>query len=317
MYTITEPKLQVLFEQVQQGYTMPITIQVSGDASGQLLHSQSQEVLQPNGDLVLEVSDTTDVAYTLSHELLHMRFVTTGYPQLQYHLLTGTPELDRQHYATATALASAALHLLVGRWQRANGFLGASQEAQLRAGFAAVLTPEPAAGDQLLIYRSLSLFDHMTLFSDGGDAAQRDEFKRQFPRAYPLAAALYETLTAKPIDSPFAYRRAVVNLFGRFNALIAAVGYAPLNNAEFATVPPVLSQRQLRLALNQVFELKHSAYRDRETKQPAYVALGKGDGQNAFVLPVKETSPEAFQQLYQQPLGDLLQAYHLDYTVRE
>ncbi|MFD1486135.1 hypothetical protein ACFQ5J_12955 [Lacticaseibacillus baoqingensis] len=316
MYTITDPQLKALFDQVQSGYTMPITIQVSGEASGQLLHSQSREVLQPDGTLVIEITDTTDVAYTLSHELLHMLYAASGYPQLQYHLLTGTPELDRQHYATATALSSAALHLLVAQWQRENGFLGADQSAQLQAGFAAVLTPEPQAGDQLLIYRSLSLFDHMTLFAAGGDATQRAQWQQRFPRAYPLAAALYATLTTKPNDSPFAYRRAVVNLFGRFNALIAAVGYAPLNNAEFATVPPVLSKRQLRLALNQVFELKHSAYRDQATKQLAYVALGKGDGQNAFVLPLKETTPEAFQQLYQEPLGAVLDQYHIDYTVR-
>ncbi len=316
MTELKDPQLQALFEHVQQGYTMPVRLDISGAASGQLLHSQSQERLQPNGELLVQVTDTTDVAYTLSHELMHMDYAANGYPQLQYHLLTGMPELDRQHYATATALSAAALHIVIAGWQRAHGFLGATQEAQLSAGFESVLTPEPAEGDQLLIYRSLSLFDHMTLFADGGSREQHAQWQQRYPRALAIASALYATLTTKPIASPFAYRRAVVNLFGRFNALIQAAGFQPLDNAEFATLPPVLSARQLRLSLNQVFELKHSAYRDRETKQPAYVAMGKGDGQNAFVLPLKDTSPAAFQSLYQQPVGELLEAYHLDYTVR-
>lgn len=286
MTELTNPEVQTLFERVQQGYTMPVRIEVAGPASGVLLHSQSQEKLQPNGELLVQVSDTTDVDYTLSHELLHMAYAAEGYPQLQYQLLTGTPELDRQHYATATALSSAVLHLVIARWQRDHGLLGETQFAQLTAGFADVLPDETPQGDQLLIYRSLSLLDHMTLFEDGGSADQKADWQRRYPQALAIASALYQTLTTKPIDSPFAYRRALVNLFGRFNALIQAAGFAPLDNAEFVTVPPVLSSRQLRLSLNQVFELKHSAYRDRATKKPAYVALGKGDGQNAFVLPV-------------------------------
>ena len=53
-------------------------------------------------------------------------------------------------------------------------------------------------------------------------------------------------------------------------------------------------------------------------KQPAYVAMGRSDDQNAFVLPLSEnaTTPEAFQQLYQQPLNDVLAQYQLDYTIR-
>lgn len=316
MTAIENPELQSLFERVQQGYTMPVRVEIQGPASGVLRHSQSQEALQPNGDLLVQVSDTTDVDYTLSHELLHMYYATSGYPQLQYHLLTGTPELDRQHYATATALSSAALHLMIAAWQREHHLLGDAQLAQLGAGLTESLSPEPAAGDQLLIYRSLSLFDHMTLFVDGGAEDQRAQWQQRYPQALAIATALYQTLTAKTLDSPFAYRRAVVNLFGRFNALIQAAGYQPLDNAEFATLPPVLSQRQLRLSLNQVFELKHSAYRDRATKQRGYVAIGKGDGQNAFVLPLKKTAPADFQQLYQQPLGELLATYQLDYTVR-
>lgn len=316
MSEITNPQLQELLTTIQKGYTMPIKVEIDGPASGVLVHSQSDEQLAANGDLVVHVSDTTDVDYTLSHELLHMYFTVGGYPQLQYHLLTGTPEVDRQHYAVATALSSAAIHIVIAAWQRAHDLLGVNQETKLIKGFEETLSPEPAAGDQLLIYRTVSLLDHMTLFENGGAHDQRTAWAAKYPRAYEIASALYDTLTVKSLDTPFAYRRAVVNVFGRFNALMSVHGYRPLDLAEFVTVPPVLSARQLRLSLNQVFELKHSAYRDEATKQEAFVALGKGDGQNAFVLPLKDTTPAAFQTLYQRPVGELLKEYDCDYSMR-
>lgn len=316
MVEIQNPILNDLFAKIQPGYTMPIKFDISGTPADKLVHSQSQEVLQPNGDLLVQIKDSPDVEYTLSHELMHMYLATSGYPQVQYHLLTGTPEVDKQHYATATALSTAALHAVVAEWQRAHGFLGEKQFDLLKKGFAAAIPPEPAGGDNLVIYRSLSLFDHMTLFVDGGTDAQKAQWENDFPQAYPLAQDLYQTLTQKALDTPFAYRRAVVNLFARFNALVQAARFQPLDNDEFATLPPVLSQRQLRLSLNQVFTLKHSAYRDRQTKQLAYVALGKGDRQNAFVLPLTDTSPAAMQSLYQQPLGEILDQYHIDYSLR-
>lgn len=316
MVEIENPILNDLFKQIQPGYTMPVKFEISGTPADKLIHSQSQEVLQPNGDLVVQIKDSPDVDYTLSHELMHMYLATTGFPQVQYHLLTGTPEVDKQHYATATALSTAALHAVVADWQREHGFLGDKQLDLLEKGFASALPKEPAGGDNLLIYRGLSLFDHMTLFVDGGTDDQQAQWQQDFPQAYPLAKDLYQTLTEKALDTPFAYRRAVVNLFARFNALVQAAGFQPLDNDEFATLPPVLSKRQLRLSLNQVFTLKHSAYRDRQTKQLAYVALGKGDRQNAFVLPLKDTTPAAMQSLYQQPLGEILNQYQLDYSVR-
>lgn len=178
MVEIENPILNDLFKQIQPGYTMPVKFEISGTPADKLVHSQSQEVLQPNGDLVVQIKDSPDVDYTLSHELMHMYLATTGFPQVQYHLLTGTPEIDKQHYATATALSTAALHAVVADWQREHGFLGDTQLDLLEKGFAEALPKEPAGGDNLLIYRGLSLFDHMMLFVDGGTDDQQAQWQR-------------------------------------------------------------------------------------------------------------------------------------------
>lgn len=258
------------------------------------------------------MTDTTNADYTLSHELLHLLYQMKGYPQLQFHLLSGDPQVDDQLYATSTALYNAAVHMLIVAWQREHELITDAVVAQVLAGFKQNVPAE--ADDQLVIYRILSLLDLLG-FLDGKLPA---DLAAAYPQALPYAQELFQLINEQKLDSPFGLRRAIVHLFSRFDALIEQLGYQPTNDQEFATLSPVLSKRQLRLTLDQVYLIKHSGYRDRETKQPAYVAMGRSDDQNAFVLPLSEnaTTPEAFQQLYQQPLNDVLAQYQLDYTIR-
>lgn len=316
MAEIDNPLLQQLFDEVKAGYAMPIQLQISDDKAGVLRHDQSRELLSEDGALRIEILDSTALDYTLSHELLHMYFATKGFPQLQFHVLSGTPDLDRQYYAVATSLFRAVLHVQVVAWQREHDLITDQVEALITAGFQADVPAESADTPQLLVYRMVSLLDQLVFFGGGSDA-QQASWQAAFPEAYPLAVELYQGLTAKPVDTPFALRRAVVKLFGQFDALVAVHGYQPVPLDEFATLPPVLSARQLRLSLNQLFELKHSEYRDMETKDQAYIALGSSDGQNAFVLPLTNPQPAFFQGLYQQPLAEVFKQYHIDYTVRE
>jgi hypothetical protein len=307
-----QENVQVLLDEVKQHYDHPLEVVIQGEASGVLTHDQSHQRLKKDGTLEVVVTDTTNADYTLSHELLHLLYQMKGYSQLQFHLLSGDPQVDDQLYATSTALYNAAMHMLVVAWQREHGLITDAVVAQVLAGFKQNVPAE--ADDQLVIYRILSLLDLLG-FLDGKLPA---DLAAAYPQALPYAQELFQLINEQKLDSPFGLRRAIVHLFSRFDALIEQLGYQPTNDQEFATLSPVLSKRQLRLTLDQVYLIKHSGYRDRDTKQPAYVAMGRSDDQNAFVLPLSEnaTTPEAFQQLYQQPLNDVLAQYQLDYTIR-
>lgn len=307
-----QENVQVLLDEVKQHYDHPLEVVIQGEASGVLTHDQSHQRLKKDGTLEVVVTDTTNADYTLSHELLHLLYQMKGYPQLQFHLLSGDPQVDDQLYATSTALYNAAVHMLVVAWQREHGLITDAVVAQVLAGFKQNVPAE--ADDQLVIYRILSLLDLLG-FLDGKLPA---DLAAAYPQALPYAQELFQLINEQKLDSPFGLRRAIVHLFSRFDALIEQLGYQSTNDQEFATLSPVLSKRQLRLTLDQVYLIKHSGYRDRDTKQPAYVAMGRSDDQNAFVLPLSEnaTTPEAFQQLYQQPLNDVLAQYQLDYTIR-
>ena len=311
------PAVQAIIDDVQSHYAHSLSIVVEGPASGQLEHEQSQQEVLPDGTLQIRVTDTTNVEYTLSHELLHLLLQMKGFPQLQYHLLTGHPDLDDQLYATSTSLYNVAAHALIVAWQRENNVIDETVESQVLAAFNTTVPAETPDTENLIIFRILSLVDILSFFN-GGSADQQVVWQSAYPHAYPYAQQLYTQMMAKTPDTPFTFRRAVVQLFAQFDEILNQLGYEPTTNPEFATIPPVLSERQLRLTLNQVFELKHSDYRDRTTKERAYVALGSSDHQNAFVLPLKgkDATPEAFQLLYQRPLHDILDQYQIDYTLR-
>ncbi len=301
-------KLQPLFEEVQKRYTMPIEVVIDGPASGVLTHAQSHQELLANDHLQITVSDTTNVDYTLSHELLHMRFTAAGFPPLQFHLASGDPDVDQQFFAVATALYDAALHGQIKAWQQKLGLWDEAVEKQLTDGYVQTLGLD-ASG--LSVFRTLTALDACVMIGTFGD------WTSAAPEEAEAAQQLYMLLQDKPLGTPFAFRRAVVKLWRQFDNVLTQHGYQATLNDEFATLPPVLSERQLRLAVNQTYEIRHSAMRDRTTKHRAYVAQAKGDGQNAFVLPLQSESPEAFQDLYRRPLKEVLDQYQLDYTIRE
>ncbi|MFD1670532.1 hypothetical protein ACFQ5M_00310 [Agrilactobacillus yilanensis] len=283
------------------------------------MHDQSQQIPHKDGTLEIKVTDTTNVNYTLSHELWHMLLKFQGYSQLQFPLTTGTPQLDEQIGATATALYNAAAHVLILAAQKEAGLIDERVESAFMAGvYNSVPAEDPNdKQDQLLIFRVLSLLDTF-VFWQGNLNDLSNDLLLKYPESFPYAKQLYQTLTAKKIDGPFAFRRSVVALFKAFANILETLGYVPLNHAEFAVLTPVFSQRQLRLTLNQTLEVLHSEYTNLKTHQRAYVAVGKTDRQAAFVFEnlAPETSPAQFQQLYEQPLEKVLKANQITYGIR-
>lgn len=307
-------QVQILLDEVKTHYTMPVDVVIDGPASGVLTHQQSGQKLLANGHLELRVSDTTNVDYTLSHELLHMKLVTDGFPPLQYRLATGDPAVDQQFFAVGTTLYDAVMHVAIRAEQAKLGVLTDPVLKQLAAGVTASLPKQPRA-DQL-VYCIMTLLDALVMF-EGGSKGQLKYWQVNYPDALPLAQDLYQTLMAKPCSTPFDFRRMVLRVWRQFDQMLQKHGFQETANAEFATLPPILSERQLRLALNQTFEVLHSEMTDRATKKRAYIAMGKGDRQNAFVLPLADLSAEGFQQLYQTPLKTVLLQYKVDYAIRD
>lgn len=142
--------------------------------------------------------------------------------------------------------------------------------------------------------------------------------KKKYPEALAAAQKIYQEIMTKPIKSPFDMRRSIVKIYSRFDQQMQDWGLPALHNNEYTTLSPVLSDRQLRLSLRQVFEIYHSDMKERGTSKRAYVGIRRSDGQNSFTMPAPNPeSPEEFKRIYAQPVKKFLEEHSIPYIVRK
>ncbi len=307
---------QALLDQVNSLYPEgSVFVQFHGDKSGYVRHDQATQQTIP-GALVIIVTDLTAPNYTASHELLHLLMLLKGFPQTFFQLSLGDKELDEQMMIMSTDLYNIAMHRVVVAEQRKHGFITDEIEEQYLKGIEHTLTPEKEEDDERTL-RLLTLLDALVFYGD-----HISKYEKTLAEKYPLALAaakkMYAEITKKPIKSPFDMRRSIVKIYSLFDQQMQEWGLPALHNNEYTTLSPVLSARQLRLEMRQVFEIYHSDMKERGTDKRAYVGLRRSDGQNSFTLPVPaQNAPEEFKKIYDQPVKEFLEQNSIPYIVRK
>lgn len=307
---------QALLDQVNSLYPEgSVFVQFHGDKSGYVRHDQATQQTIP-GALVIIVTDLTAPNYTASHELLHVLMLLKGFPQIFFQLSLGDKELDEQMMIMSTDLYNIAMHRVVVAEQRKHGFITDETEEQYLKGIEHTLTPEKEEDDERTL-RLLTLLDALVFYGD-----HISKYEKTLAEKYPLALAaakkMYTEITKKPIKSPFDMRRSIVKIYSLFDQQMQEWGLPALHNNEYTTLSPVLSARQLRLEMRQVFEIYHSDMKERGTDKRAYVGLRRSDGQNSFTLPAQtQNAPEAFKKIYDQSVQEFLEQNSIPYIVRK
>ena len=307
---------QALLDQVNSLYPEgSVFVQFHGDKSGYVRHDQATQQTIP-GALVIIVTDLTAPNYTASHELLHLLMLLKGFPQIFFQLSLGDKELDEQMMIMSTDLYNIAMHRVVVAEQRKHGFITDEIEEEYLRGIEHTLTPEKEEDDERTL-RLLNLLDALVFYGD-----HLSKYEKTLAEKYPLALAaakkMYAEITKKPIKSPFDMRRSIVKIYSLFDQQMQEWGLPALHNNEYTTLSPVLSARQLRLEMRQVFEIYHSDMKERGTDKRAYVGLRRSDGQNSFTLPVPaQNAPEEFKKIYDQPVKEFLEQNSIPYIVRK
>lgn len=299
--------------------TGSVFVQFHGDKSGYVRHDQAETTSLPGG-LVITVTDLTEPNYTASHELLHLLMTLRGFPQIFFELSLGEKQLDEQMMIMATDLYNTVAHQVVVQQQREHGFINEKIEQEYFLGITKTLTDENGKDDGERTMRLLTLLDALVFYAGGHMTAEQDaELQRRYPVAYASAQLLYDKVMTKPVKSPFTMRRTVVKLFRLFDEQMQQWGLPALHNNQFTSLSPVLSKRQLRLEVAQVYDIYHSEMKERESNRRAYVVLGKNDQQNAFVLPAPkdEYSSDQMLKFYHQPVEDLLKSQNVPFILRK
>ncbi|WP_137597704.1 IpaB/EvcA family protein [Paucilactobacillus kaifaensis] len=307
---------QSLLDQVNKVYPGTVLVHFGDTKTGYLRHDQAkQEAL--TGGLVITVTDVTAPNYTASHELLHLLMLLSGFPQIFFNVTFGDDKLDEQLMIMATDLYDIAMHLVVVAEQRKHQLIDQEIETLYLKGIDNTITVEKDGDDDERTLRLLTLLDAMVFYGDHFDQV-KSHIQERYPQALQAAQKLYHDLTDKPIDSPFSMRRTIVKLFKQFDDQLTRWHLPALHNNEFTTLSSVLSERQLRLEVRQMFEIFHSEMIDRQSGEKAYIGLNRNDRQNSFVLtPPKDNSVDFFKDIYSQSVKDLFETLKMPYIVRK
>nr|WP_282802453.1 IpaB/EvcA family protein [Secundilactobacillus kimchicus] len=311
--------VQSLINAVDDLFDGKVEVQFIGDLqSGYVRHDQAQTV-QDKNQITVQISDLSAPNYTASHELLHLLMTLRGFPQAYFALSSGNDELNQQLMMMGTELYDIVAHQVVVSEQRRHGLITPEVEAMYLKGVQATIDPEPEAGDDRMTLRLMTVLDALIFYGTGNQQAV-DQLQADYPKAFAAASKLYTMLMEKPVSSPFTMRRSIVKLFKGFDNQLEAWQLPPLHNQEFTTITSVLSKRQLRLEVRQIFELFHSEMIDPATKRRAYVGINRADGQNSFVIAApapKDDTPDFFKAIYSLSVEELFHQLEMPYILRD
>lgn len=279
---------QALLDEINSLYPDgTVFVQFHGKKSGYVRHDQATQKTLPGG-LFIIVTDLTEPNYTASHELLHLLMLLKGFPQIFFQLSLGDKELDEQMMIMSTDLYNVAVHRVVVAEQRKHGLINDQIEEEYWKGVEHTLTKEGAKDDDERTLRLLTILDALVFYGDHFDKFA-DRFKENYPEALAAAQKIYDEITAKPIKSPFDMRRTIIKVYSLFDEQMQQWGLPALHNNEYTTVSPVLSERQLRLEMRQVFEIFHSDMKERGRLSGPTLACGGATARTPS--PLKHRSP--------------------------
>lgn len=309
---------QSLLDAVNKIFPGKVELQFIGKLqNGYVRHDQAQAV-QDKDNIMVQISDLSAPDYTASHELLHLLMTLRGFPQIFFAISTGEEQLDQQLMMLGTELYDTVSHIVVVSEQRKHGLITDEIEQMYLKGIHATIKPEPTPVDDKMTLRLLTLTDALVFYGDGNKAVN-EQLEKDYPISFAAAKKLHALITEKPVDSPFTLRRNVVKLFKAFDEQLKDWGLPPINMTEFATVSNVVSERQLRLEVRQMFELYHSDMVDIKSKRRAYVGINRADGQNSFVIsaPTKANdNPEYYKAIYSLSVEELFKKLEMPYILR-
>ncbi|WP_334329188.1 hypothetical protein [Companilactobacillus sp. HBUAS59699] len=253
--------------------------------------------------------------FVLLHELYHIELENSGEPLISCAVTTGKEDEDGRVLSTANSLFETLEHAEIVKKQVEDGsYTDEVKDAYLK-GIDHALNPNVQLDlANMRFYRTLIIFDGIVF----GEHAKDSEWKMEFPVSYKVASDFVKQVENNDMTVPFQFRRALIHVLEGYNNLIISNGYEGMHYHEFLNVTPVVSDRQLRLTLNQLFQIKHSPYTNRATKKDAFILLGVNDGQSVATLNIdpKKVTPEFYKAYYQQTVEKAFSQSGVQYIIR-
>lgn len=301
-------------QKIEQEYNKKIEIYSDYSAHDYLTLDQASHEIK--GDVVkVIITNEKYSEFVLAHELYHIALELSDEPSISCAVTSGKPDYDGQILAIANSVFETLEHISVLKSQKADGTYTDEIKEEYLKGIEVALNPKVSLDlANMRFYRTLIIFDGIIF----GEHAQDDKWKDEFPTSFKYADKLVKIAEAHDLSDAFHFRRALVNALDAYNEIILSNGYEGLGYHEFLNITPVLSERQLRLSLNQVYQVKHSAFKNRATGKDAFVLLGINDGQSVTTLDIDpaKVTPEFYKAFYQYKIIDVFEKEEVKYLTR-
>lgn len=301
-------KIQDLIQKVEKLANKKIKIEYDDSTVDDYIYLSQSKHVENADEIVITIEKSPEVNYMISHELFHIILNYQNYSKLSFLLFSENPSFNNQEQATAESLKGILDHRIIGKWEIDEGFRSETVQNSLDMGTKELLLAKEidASDNQLVLYRMLLMLDN---YSE--EIAQL----KNYDASKKVAEAINSHIGN--VENKLQYHHVLTEMFTEFDKEIQGLGYVNLNHQKLVTVTPVFSNRQLRLATNQVVEILHSDYKTKN-KKDAYNIQLKNNEQNVgvFELSKQQKEPKYFQELYQMKLEDFLAEFKIEYLIR-
>jgi len=301
-------------KKIEQQYNKKIEMFSDYKAQDYLTLDQADHVIK---DDVIKIVITNEKypEFVLAHELHHIELELSDEPSISCAVTSGKEDQDGRVLAFANSIFETLEHVTVLKQQKADGTYTDEIKAEYLKGVNNSLRPKVQLDlANMRFFRTLILFDGIIF----GEHAHDAEWKVEFPTSFKYASKLVEIAENNDLTVPFQFRRALVNTLDTYNETILSNGYEGLKFHEFLNITPIISKRQLRLSLNQVYQIKHSSFKNRATGKDAFALIAVNDGQSVATLDIdpSKVTPEFYKAFYQYTISDVFTKEEIKYLIR-
>lgn len=301
-------------EKIEQQYNKKIELYSDYvDQDFLTLDQADHEIKGDNIKVIITNEKFSD--FVLSHELHHIELELSDEPNIDCAVTTGQKDLDGRVLSIANSVFETLEHVTVLKAQKEDGTYTDEIKAEYLKGVEAALHPKVELDlANMRFYRTLIIFDGIIF----GEHSMDSDWQNEFPKSFKSAMELVEIAEKNDLTVPFQFRRALVNCLDAYNELIISNGYQGLHFHTFLNVTPVISKRQLRLSLNQAYQIKHSEYKNRATGKDGFALIAINDGQSVATLNLdpSKVTPEFYKAFYQYKVQDVFDEQGIKYLIR-
>ncbi|WP_125608043.1 hypothetical protein [Lapidilactobacillus bayanensis] len=269
---------------------------------------ESQMVLTKEGDIVLFVPNATFASFIVAHELMHLQQEGRQSVEISYLKQTNT-QFSQFLDQIGQELRNIVLHQAMRQQLIDLGVLTDTAQQAIKKLITEKLPVDESNTSALVIaMKAIQLVDTYTF------VGQVPDWQTKFPKSMHIADELWQIVTTAKLTTNRQIRALILQLLNYFAEYFEKFGLQIPSLADNLLLKPVLSERQLKLSVRQLFQL----WRLPDAKT-TYLVKGVQDEQAVGLIEIakNQQQEQAMLALYDLPVVDFLKQFQLSYAPRD